>query len=201
MASSSAHQPIAKTRDQRIGCLTLRITSGALSDHAGAPPGACDVRRRVRVPQPLLRRRPATSHDARPLAIVVKIRPSTAMKSFTRPPHSRPTVPPAARSSDVRTLLVGEKHIGAAIEALCLALQPPCERGQWCQIGIVGNDHEHVNILRIRFRRHDRAQHGDATNTGNLSGGCDESAQCVEQLLSVTLGRVHRSFNPAAEPH
>jgi hypothetical protein len=48
--------------------LTSRITSGALSDQAGAPSGACDVRRRVRAPQRLLRRPPAIRHDARRLA-------------------------------------------------------------------------------------------------------------------------------------
>lgn len=46
--------------------LTLRICSGGLRDHVGAPCCRCDVRRRVRVPQPLLRRPPATRHDARP---------------------------------------------------------------------------------------------------------------------------------------
>jgi hypothetical protein len=135
------------------------------------------------------------------IEIVVEIWPPTAMKGITRPPHSRPTVPPAARSSDVRTPLVGEKHVSAAIEALCLALQPPRARGQQCQIGIVGNDHEYVDILRIRRGRDDRAQYGNATNTGHMSSGRDESPQCVEQLLTVTRGRVaHRRFNPAAEP-
>jgi hypothetical protein len=59
------------------------------------------------------------------------------MKGITRPPHSRPTVPPVARPSDVRTPLVDEKHVSPAIEALCLALQPPCTRGQRCQYRVI----------------------------------------------------------------
>ena len=47
------------------------------------------------------------------IEIVVEIWPPTAMKGITRLPHSRPTVPPAARSADVRTPLVGEKHVSA----------------------------------------------------------------------------------------
>ena len=36
---------------------------------------------------------------------------------------------------------------------------------------------------------------GNATDTGNLSGGRNEAAQCVEQLLTVTLGGVvHRTL-------
>jgi hypothetical protein len=135
------------------------------------------------------------------IEIVVEIWPPTAMKGITRPPHARPTVPPVARPADVRTPFVGEKHVSPAIEALCLALQPPCARGQRCQIGIVGNDHEHIDIFRIGLGRDDRAQHGNSTDTGNLSDSRNESAQRVEELLTVTLGwLVHRRFNPAVEP-
>jgi hypothetical protein len=97
------------------------------------------------------------------------------MKSITRPPRSSPAVPPATRSSDVCTTLVGQKHVGAAIEAVCLTLQPPCAGGQRHQIGIVGNDHKHVD--RIGLDRHDRAQNGNTMDTGNLSGGRNESAR------------------------
>jgi hypothetical protein len=64
---NSTDRPREKNDSRAVG-ITSRITSGALSDHAGAPSGACDVRRRVRVPQPLLRRPPATLHDARGVA-------------------------------------------------------------------------------------------------------------------------------------
>jgi hypothetical protein len=80
-------------------------------------------------------------------------------------------------------------------------LQPPCARGQRCQIGIVGDNHKHIDILRIWLGRHDRAQHRNSTDTGNLSGSRNESAQRVEQLLTVTRGiLVHRRFNPAVAP-
>jgi len=164
-----------------------------------------------------VRRQSATTLDLRPqrdrreqnqgavqrngIEIVVEIWPPTAMKSITRPPHSRPTVPPVARPADVRTPLVGEKHVSPAIEALCLALQPPCARGQHCQVGVVSDDHKGIDILRIWFGRHDRAQQGNSTDTGNLPGSRNESSQRVEQLLTVTLGRlVHRPFNSAVEP-
>jgi hypothetical protein len=134
------------------------------------------------------------------IEIVVEIWPPTAMKRITRPPHSRPTVPPVAGPSDIRTPLVGEKHVCAAIEALCLTLQPPCAHGQRRQVGIVGDDYKHVDVFRIGLGRHDRTQHGDSTDTGNLSGGRNEFEQCGEQLLTMTIGRVvHRRFNPAAE--
>ena len=71
--------------------------------------------------------------------------------------------------------------------ALCVTLQAPCAPGQRRQIGIVGNDHKHVDIFRIQFGRHDRAQNGNSPDTGNLSDSRNESAQCVEQLLTVTL--------------
>ena len=93
-----------------------------------------------------------------------------------------------ARPSDVRAPLVGEKHVGAPIEALCVTLQAPCARGQRCQIGIVGDDHKHVDVLGIRLGRHDRAQNGNAPDASNLSDSRNESAQSVEQLLTVTLG-------------
>jgi hypothetical protein len=165
-----------------------------------------DVRRQLATtldlwPQRNRRRQNQGTVQRNGIEIVVEIGPSTAMKGITRPPHSRPTVPPVARAPDVRTPLVGEKHVGSAIEALCLALQPPCACGQPCQIGIVGDDHKHIDIFRIWLGRHDRTQHGNSTDAGNLSDSRNESAQRVEQLLTVTLGSlVHRRFNPAVEP-
>ena len=135
------------------------------------------------------------------IEIVVEIGPPTAMKGITRPAHSRPTVPPVTGPSDVRTPLVGEKHVCAAIKALCLTLQPTGARSQRRQIRIVGDDYKHVDVFRIGLGCYDRTQHGNSTDTGNLSDGRNESAQRVEQLLTVALGgAVHRRFNPAAEP-
>jgi hypothetical protein len=104
-----------------------------------------------------------------------------------------------ARPSDVRAPLVGEEHVCATIEALCLTLQPSCARGQRRQISIVGNDHKYVDVFGIRLGRHDRAQQGNSTDTGNLSSRHNESAQGVEQLLTVARCIVHRRFNPVAE--
>ena len=56
-----------------------------------------------------------------------------------------------ARPPDVPTPLVGEKHVSPTIEALNLTLHPPRARGQRRQIGIVGNDHKHIDVLRIRL--------------------------------------------------
>jgi hypothetical protein len=122
------------------------------------------------------------------------------VKGITRPPYSGLTFAPAARASDIRTPLVGEKHVCAAIEALRLTLQPPCAHGQRRQIGIVGDDHKDIDILGIWLGRHDRAQQANSTDPGDLSCSRHESAQRVEQLLTVSLGsRGHRRFNPVAE--
>jgi hypothetical protein len=198
--------------------LTLRITSGALSDRQRRLVHAMldgvfecgnhffDVRRQLAMtldvgPQRDQRSQNQGAVQRNRIEIVVEVLPPTTMKRITRPPHSRPTVPPVARPTDVRTPLVGEKHVSPAIEALCLALQPACARGQRCKIGIVGNDHEHIDVFRIKLSRDDRAQHGNSTDTGNLSDSRNESAQRVEQLLTVTLGwLVHRRLNPAVEP-
>jgi hypothetical protein len=111
------------------------------------------------------------------IEIVVEIWPPTAMKGIARPPHARPTVSPVARPADVRTPLVREKHVRPAIEALGLALQPPCARGQRCQVGIVGNDYKDVDIFRIRLSRHDRAQQGNRRTPAICRAAA--RAQCV----------------------
>jgi hypothetical protein len=66
-------------------------------------------------------------------------------------------------------------------------LQVPCAGCQRRQVGIVGDHHKHVDVLRIRLDCHDRAQDGNSPDAGNLSNGLHESAQPVKQLLAVTL--------------
>ena len=62
--------------------------------------------------------------------IIVEKWPATAMKRIARLPHTRPTVPPTTRPSDVDPTLIGEKHVSPSIETLCVPLQAPCGRGQ-----------------------------------------------------------------------
>src|SRR4051812_9913978 len=59
------------------------------------------------------------------IKIVMEISPPTTMKRVARLPHARPAVFPMTRPSDVRTLLVSEKHVGAPIKALGVPLQAP----------------------------------------------------------------------------
>jgi hypothetical protein len=74
----------------------------------------------------------------------------------------------------------------------------PCNRrahAARCQIGIVGDDHKDVDIFRIRLGRHNRAQHGNSRDTSSLSDIHNESAQRVEQSVTVPLGStVHHRY-------
>jgi hypothetical protein len=63
------------------------------------------------------------------------------------------------------------------MEALCPTLQPSCARGQRRQISIVGNDYQDGDVFGIRLGRYDRAQQGNSTDTGNLSGRHHESSR------------------------
>ena len=64
------------------------------------------------------------------IQIIVEKWPAAAMKRIARLSHARSTVPPMARASDVCASLVGEKHVSASIEALCVPLQTPSGRSQ-----------------------------------------------------------------------
>ena len=64
-------------------------------------------------------------------------------------PHARPAILPSAGSTDVRALLVGEKHVGASIEALSMTLQPARVHSQPRQISTIGDDDKHVDVLGI----------------------------------------------------
>jgi hypothetical protein len=135
------------------------------------------------------------------IEIIVEKWSATAMKCIARPSHTRSTVPPMARPPDVGATLVGEKHVCASIEALCVPLQAPRGRSQRCQIGVVRHNDQHVDVLWIQFGRHDRAQNGNSPNASNLAGRREESAQSVEQRLAMArCWDVHRlSFNRAME--
>src|SRR5712691_11551072 len=107
--------------------------------------------------------------------------------------NTRAAILPMTRSADVRTVLVGKKYIGASIETLSMPLQTPRTLGQWCEVGIVGNDDEHVDVLGIGFGGRDRAQNGNPPNAGNLPGRRHELTQSIEQRFAVTLWwEVHR---------
>jgi hypothetical protein len=57
--------------------------------------------------------------------IVMKVWPATAMKRVARLPHTGPAVSPMACPPDICPAFIGEKHVGASIEALGVALQSP----------------------------------------------------------------------------
>jgi hypothetical protein len=129
------------------------------------------------------------------ITIVVEIWPHTAMKRVARPTHAWPAVFPMTGPADVGAPLVGEKHVCATIDALSVPLQAPRARGQWCEIDIVGYDHQQVDVLRIRLECHDRTQDGNTPHAGNLPDRRNESAEPVEQVLTLTLrGGVHRQL-------
>ena len=73
------------------------------------------------------------------IEIIVKIRPTATMQCIARLSDTRATVFPMTRPSDVGSPLVGEKHIGAPVNALGVPLQAPCARGQWRKIRVVGH--------------------------------------------------------------
>jgi hypothetical protein len=63
---------------------------------------------------------------------------------------------------------------------LGVPLQAPCARGQWRQIRIVSHNDEDVNVLGVRFPRHDRSQERNTADASNPSDGRHESAEPVE---------------------
>jgi len=135
------------------------------------------------------------------IEIIVKIRSPATMQRIARPPYSWATVFPKTCPADVRAPLVGEKHIGAPIDALGMALQAPCARGQWRKIRVVSHDDEDVDVLGVRLRGHDRSQEGNASDTGNLLDGRHESAEPAEQMSTLTIRTgVHAVLNRAAAP-
>jgi hypothetical protein len=122
------------------------------------------------------------------IKIVMEIWPPTAMKRVARPSHAWPAVFPMTGPADIGAPLVGEKHVGAPIDALGVPLQAPRARGQWCEIDIVGYHHQQVDVLRIRLGCHDRTQDVNSPDAPDLSDRRNESAEPVEQVLTLTLG-------------
>jgi len=133
-----------------------------------------DVRRQLAMtldvrPERDWRRKDQRTIQTNRVEIVVKVWPSTAMKRVARPSYTGSTILPMAGSSDVRTAFIGQKHVGAPIEALRVALQSPRSYRHWSQVGIVGDHDEHIDVLRIWFRRDDRAQDGNALHARQVS--------------------------------
>jgi hypothetical protein len=108
--------------------------------------------------------------------IVVQIGPLAAVKRIARLSHAGPAIPPVTHSADVCAALIGEKHVSPPIEALGVPLQTARGRCQRSQVCIVGHDHEHIDVLRIRLGRHHGAQECDSSHASQLSDGHDESA-------------------------
>ena len=134
--------------------------------------------------------------------IIVQEVPTPAMNGIARLPDSGTAIPPGADSTEVRAPLVGEKHIGAPVDALRVTLQAPRTPRQRLEIGIVGDDNEKVNVLGIRFGCDDRAEHRNASHARNLPRGHDEPAETVEQGLAVKTMPVDHGqcLNPAVAP-
>ncbi|HEY7153735.1 MAG TPA: hypothetical protein VH575_07230 [Gemmataceae bacterium] len=144
-------------------------------------------------PQRERRRSDDASAERYCIQIVVEMWSSAAMKRIARLPHAWPAVFPSTRSSDVVAALVREKHVGTPIEALPVSLQPPRVPGQQRQVSIIGDDHEHVDILRIRLGGDDRPHEGNPADARDLASSRHESTQSVEQSPPVILEPVaHR---------
>jgi hypothetical protein len=96
--------------------------------------------------------------------------------------------------------LIREKHVSASIDTLRVPLQPPRMSGQRREVDIVGDNHEHVDVLRIRFRRNNRPHEGNSANACDVASGVDELTQPAKQFRSLILERVaHHGINPVAE--
>ena len=132
----------------------------------------------------------------------MEVWPATAMTRVARLPNTGPAVFPSARSSDVRTTLVRQKHVSASIEALCVSLQAPCARRQGRQVRIVSDRYQDIDVFGIRLGRHDGTQKGNSPNATKLSDGHSETAQPVEKVLAVAFraGSHHMRFNRAEAP-
>lgn len=127
------------------------------------------------------------------IKIVVEMWSSPAMTRIAGLPDARPTVLPSTSPSDVVAALVREKHVGSSIEALDVPLQPPRVPGQRRQVSVLGDDHKHVDVFRIRLRGDDRPHEGNPADARDLASGSHESTQSVEQSPPVILVRVaHR---------
>ena len=68
-----------------------------------------------------------------------------------------------------------------------MSLQAARAHGQRRQVPIIGDDHQHIDVLRIGLGRHDRTHAGHSSNPSKLSGGRHDPAQPVEKLLTVAL--------------
>lgn len=127
------------------------------------------------------------------LAIVVEMWSSPAMTRIAGLPDAGPTVLPSTSPSDVVAALVREKHVGSSIEALDVPLQPPRVHGQRRQVSVLGDDHKHVDVFRIRLRGDDRHHEGNPADARDLASGSHESTESLEQSVPVILVRVaHR---------
>jgi hypothetical protein len=76
------------------------------------------------------------------------------------------------------------------IEPLKSTLQAARVRGQWREIHGVGYCHQQVDVLRIGFVRHDRAEERDTLNTGKGPCRADKSMNASQHL--VTNGALRR---------
>jgi hypothetical protein len=136
------------------------------------------------------------------IEIVMEMWPAPAMARITRLPQAGPTVLPPTNPTDVVAELVRKKHVSASIDTLRVALQPARTPGQRCEVDIVSDNHEHVDVLRIRFRRNNRSDQGNPANARDVPSSVDELTQPVEQFRSPVLERLaHHPINAAAVPH
>jgi hypothetical protein len=127
--------------------------------------------------------------------VIVEARPLTAMQCVARASHTEPAGSPVARPPDVRATFIGEKYVSTSGRGPA-SLRGSC---QWRQVGIVRDDDEHIDVLRIRLGRDDGAQDGNALHARQLPGRPYEATQPFEQLWPVTIGGgVHLTrLNPA----
>jgi hypothetical protein len=119
----------------------------------------------------------------------MQVRSPTAMKRIAGSTQARSAIFPMTCPADVGTVLVSEKHLGTAIEALGVPLQASRRCCQQRQVCIIRNDDKHIDVLRIRLVRDEGPQDGHPPHAGHLPSRRHESSQAGQQLPTMTHRR------------
>lgn len=116
--------------------------------------------------------------------VIVQVPANAAVPRIARGPELRTAVLPRAGPPQVAAVLVGEKHIGAPIEALRVALKPARAGSQRCEVHVVVNNHQQVDIFRIGPVGHNRADEGHTTDTRDSRRRSDELDHLTQKPIA-----------------
>ena len=128
-------------------------------------------------------------HDV--IKIVVEVGTPAAVARITSLSKPWPAILPSTRAADVFPALVRQKRISAAIQTLRMTLQPARVHGQRGQVGVIGNNEQEIDVLRIRLRCNDGPDERDPPDSGDTASGEHESTKAPEQSCPLILGIAH----------